>query len=123
NTLNEALPKRSGAKPAQALRELCEVTDEEWRPAIEVAFTRKFAVVVDDADYDIAEKVYHQLKDEAKGESLVNPMDVKALQTSAREGSLAKKLETSHPIARALVDHLFGSLMCVHKASDLRKHA
>ena len=40
---------------AKHLRELCEVTDERWRPAIEIAFTRKFAVVVAPDHYDDAE--------------------------------------------------------------------
>ncbi len=73
DTLNASLPRRGRDAPAQALWQLCEVTDERWRPAIEVAFSRKFAVVVRAEDYDAAEKVYHAMREETRGESLINP--------------------------------------------------
>ncbi len=121
--LNEALPRRGGANPARALRELCEVTDENWRAAVEVAFTRKFAVVVDAADFDQAEEIYRSLRNEAPRESLINPRHALELKGEVRPGSLAQKLETSHPVAARLVAHLFGDLMCVKEISELRDHA
>jgi uncharacterized protein YPO0396 len=123
NALNQKLPRRESKNPALALRELCEVTDEEWRPAIEVAFGRKFAVVVDGEDFNAAEEIYRGLKGEALRESLINPQDALELKGEIRSGSLAEKLETSHPVATALVRHLFGDLMCVENVSDLRRHA
>src|SRR5439155_22072446 len=53
-TLNRAIPRRNGQPAARALRQLREVNDERWRPALGVAFAQKFAVVVDDADYNDA---------------------------------------------------------------------
>ncbi|MFA7344627.1 MAG: SbcC/MukB-like Walker B domain-containing protein [Terrimicrobiaceae bacterium] len=123
NALNQALPRRGPENPARALRELCEVTDETWRPALEVAFSRKFAVVVAEEDFDRAEAVYRDLKNEASRESLVHPGQALELRGTAKPGSLAEKLETGHPIAAALVNHLLGDLMCVKKTSDLRTHA
>jgi uncharacterized protein YPO0396 len=119
--LNKHLPRRGAEPSAQALWQLCEVTDERWRPALEVAFARKFAVVVDATDYDQAERIYQELRHEARGESLINPGQVPA--TPRQPGSLAEKLETNHPIARAVVDHLFGDVICVERREDLRKHA
>lgn len=123
SALNAQLPRRGSEPAAQALWQLCEVVDERWRPALEVTFARKFAVVVDERDYDAAERIYHGLREEARGESLVNPRQ--ALELGRREprpGSLALQLETSHPVARAVVDHLFGDVMCVETVQDLRQH-
>ncbi len=122
NTLNNSLLSRGAGLPARHLRELCEVNDESWRPAIEVAFTRKFAVVVDALDYDAAERIYHELRDAARGESLVNPTKALAQQRPVLAGSLAEKLTTSHPVAAAVVSQLFGGLMCVESREQLREH-
>lgn len=122
NVLNDRLPRDGSDKPAYALREVCEVTDEEWRPAIETAFGRKFAVIVDPANFDEAEQIYLQLKQEASRESLINPTQALELRGEARTGSLAEKLETSHPVARAVVNHTLGDLMCVKDVRELRNH-
>ncbi len=122
DTLNSSLLARGADLPARHLRELCEVNDERWRPAIEVAFTRKFAVVVDAEDYDAAERLYHQLRDSAAGESLVNPAKALKQKRAVQPGSLAEKLTTSHPVAAAVVNQLFGGLMCVEQREQLREH-
>ena len=100
--MNHQLLASTNELPARHLRELCEVRDgeEAWRPAIEVAFTRKFAVVVSPEHYDEAERIYHQLRDEARGESLVNPPKALQLKRPVRAGSLAEKLSTEHPSPR-----------------------
>lgn len=123
DALNQSLPRRGTDNPARALRELCEVADEAWRPAVEVAFSKKFAIVVSEDDFDRAEIIYRDLKSETARESLVNPRHALELAGKVRPGSLAEKLETSHPVAAALVAHLFGDLMCVENAGGLRAHA
>jgi len=123
DSLNAALPRRGKENPARALRELCEVSDEAWRPAIEVAFGRKFAVVVEERDFDEAERVFHSLRQNTSRESLINPGQV--MQTGRRPpkpGSLAEKIETDHPVARAIVDQTLGDLMCVDDVRSLRQH-
>ena len=87
--------------------------DERWRAAIEVAFTRKFAIVVEAARYDEAERLYHELRGEAgrERESLVNPTKALKLPRKVRPGSLAEKIDAQHPVAAALVEQLFGELM------------
>src|SRR4029079_1907461 len=76
--------------PARHLCQLCEVKDERWRPAIDVAFTRKFAIVVDPDHYDKAESIYYGLKLHASGqrESLVNPAKALKLARPIQKGSL-----------------------------------
>ena len=124
DALNHHLKAGTRDLPARHLRELCEVKEgeEQWRPAIEVAFTRKFAVVVPPAHYDEAERIYHQMREESRGESLVNPAKALKLKRPVRAGSLAEKLSTQHPVAEAIISHQFGELMCVEHREELRDH-
>ena len=106
---------------------MCEVTDERWRPAIEVAFARKFAVVVAVEHYEQAEQIYHSLKPselggEAGRESLVNPTKALQRRKPVRPGSLAEKIKTSQPVAEAIISEAFGNLMCVERREALRDH-
>jgi hypothetical protein len=125
DALNSGLLSRGSHLPAQHFRALCEVTDERWRPAIEIAFARKFAITVSPEQYEQAEKIYHGLKasefgNETGRESLINPAKALKLKKTVRSGSLAEKLKTSHPVAEAVVSHLFGDVMCVESLAQLR---
>ncbi len=125
DTLNSTLPSSGSGLPAQHLRALCEVNDERWRPAIEVVFARKFAIVVAPEHYEQAEKIYHGLKaselgNETGRESLINPNKAAKLKKTVRPGSLAEKLTTGQPVAESIVSQLFGDLMCVESLGQLR---
>ena len=120
--LNKRLPRRGRENPARQLRELCEVNDEDWRPAVELAFARKFAIVVHRDDYGEALRIYKDFPQDSERESLVDPERALARQSTARENSLARKLECADPVARAVVDELFGNVICVDNLEDLRKH-
>ncbi|MBM3880835.1 MAG: hypothetical protein FJ387_14145 [Verrucomicrobia bacterium] len=127
DALNHHLPSPGADLPAQPLCQLCEVTDERWRPAIEVAFTRKFAIVVSPEHYDQAEAIYHALEASELGpepgrESLINPAKALKLKKPVRTGSLAEKLKTEHPVAEATIRQLFGDLICVEQREELREH-
>lgn len=120
--LNKRLPRRGRDNPARQLRELCEVADEEWRPALELAFTRKFAVVVSPEDYPEALRIYKELAADSPQESLVDPGRALARKPKRVEDSLASKVTSEHPVARAVLDDLFGGVACVRSLDDLRKH-
>lgn len=123
DSINSTLPRRANGDPsAYALRELCEVKDERWRPALETSFSRKFAVVVDSGNYKHAETVYREMKGSAPGESLINPDQALEMRPKRMKGCLAEHLECHSPIAQAIVDHLFGRIICVENAADLTKH-
>ncbi len=122
NSLNQNLPTEGRAPAAQPLCKLCEVTDEEWRPAIEVAFTRKFAIVVSEANYLAALKLYREVKNDSPQESLVHPAKALKLAGHIQPGSLAAKLTATHPVAQAILSHLFGHLMCVEQVGELAAH-
>jgi hypothetical protein len=122
NALNQNLPSAGRTPAAQPLCKLCEVTDEGWRAAIEVAFNRKFAIVVSDANYPAALTIYQEIKAESPQESLIHPGKALRLARPIKPGSLAEKLQAEHPIARAIVSNLFGELMCVERNEDLSNH-
>lgn len=127
DTLNHRLMSLGAELPARHLRDLCEVTDERWRPAIEIAFTRKFAVVVDSSQYEEAEKIYHALKASDLGghatlESLVNPTKALERRKPVKPGSLAEKIQTQHPVAAAVLSEAFGHVMCVERREQMREH-
>lgn len=122
NALNQSLPSAGRTPPALPLCKLCEVTDEDWRAAIEVAFSRKFAIVVSEPNYPAALKIYQSLKEESPQESLVHPAKALRLARPIKPGSLAEKLQSEHPIARAIIANLFGELMCVERNEDLSTH-
>jgi hypothetical protein len=118
--LNKRLRRRTAEPAAQALWQLCEVNDEDWRPALEVAFTQKYAVIVDPQDFEEAERFYYDLREDARGESLIDPSQLAAV--SRKEGSLADKIDAKHPIARSIVDHIFGDVVCVTEFQEFTKH-
>lgn len=125
HAINAALPRLPGQPPAQALRELCEVADEAWREAIEVVFTEKFAVIVADELFDEALRAYEALQPQAQGkssavESLLHPEKVAALSCEVLPGSLAEKIEASHPVARAFINHWFGRMICCQTLEQFR---
>jgi uncharacterized protein YPO0396 len=123
DAVNSTLPRRRNGDPAAfALRELCEVKDERWRPAIEIAFSRKFAVVVEPENYRFAETIYREMKGGAPGESLINPDQALDLNSRCEPNCLADHLECHDPVAQSIVDHLFGRLICVEDAKDLTKY-
>jgi len=124
--LREALPLLPGQAGPRSLRDVCEVTDEHWREAVEVAFTEKFAVLVAEDHYDQALEILAALKaaevSKAGPQSLIHP--ARALESAgvARKNSLAAKISTADPVARAIVDALFGEVVCVEKLSSLGNH-
>ena len=127
DALNNSLLSRGADLPAQHLRQLCEVADERWRPAIEVAFSRKFAVVVALEHYEQSEKIFHSLNASDLGgdssrESLVNPTKALQRRKPVKPGSLAEKLKATNPVAEAVISEAFGNLMCVARREELREH-
>ena len=123
DAINAVLPRRANGEPeAMALRELCEVNDEKWRPALEIAFTRKFAVVVDSNRYKMAEQIYRDMKTAAPGESLIDPDQALDMRPHREPGCLAEKLDCDHPVAQKIVDHLFGRIICVENPDELRNY-
>jgi hypothetical protein len=120
--LVDTIPGKGREPSAQPLCKLCELMDEKWRPAVEIAFARKFAIVVDEVNYPEAVTLYYKMEGAAPQESLIDPAAALRLDQRVRPGSLAEKIQTEHPVVRAVVSHLFGDLMCVENFAELDKH-
>lgn len=128
HALREALPGLPGQPGPRAMRELCEVTDERWREAAEVAFTEKFAVLVPTAHYPEALAILRGLsaaeasKPGVGPQTLIHPERAKASSAKARKHSLAAKITTDDAIARRVIDAWFGEVVCVEDVADFQNH-
>ncbi len=120
NELSSALPRNGAKRTAVPLCLLCEVNDESWRAALEVAFDRKFAIVVEEANFPQALEIAKEFKRDAGSEPLVI-LD-RAVKCLAKPGSLAEKLKAEDPIARSIIDQVFGEIICVENPDDILKH-
>ena len=97
------------------LAEAAEITDQEWVNAIEGWLnTRRFALLVDPADFQRALEIYNRLPRSVAGAFIPN---IEKMRTaSAKLGSLAKFVKTEgKDYARIYIDYTLGKVM----AADL----
>jgi hypothetical protein len=124
--LKESLPILPGEAPPRALRELCEVDDEAWRNAAEVAFEEKFSVLVSPSHYGQALEILNSLPAadlvRAGTQRLIDAGAMVAAKPSRKKGSLAEILRASEPAARACIDHLFGEVIRVSSSLEFSSH-
>ena len=100
--------------------ELPTVTDAEdarrWWPALELLLgARRWSIIVGSDDYHAALEVARRTAPGREAEALVNPLEVLSprLAREVQDGSLAARVEVTHPLARAYADHLLGDVLCV----------
>jgi uncharacterized protein YPO0396 len=124
--LKSQLPLLPNQMPPRALREICEVTDENWRAAAEVVFEEKFAVLVASGNYEEAAAILRKLPvseiNAAGPQRLIDLTAVKATKPAAKKGSLAELLSTADDEARACIDSLFGDMVRVTDPGHLDRH-
>lgn len=124
--LRDALPLTPGETPPRALRELCEINDETWRPAAEVSLSEKFAVIVSPEHHESAAKILDQLSahDVAKAgpQSLIDSAHLLSSKPKPEKKSLAEVFDCSDPVARAIIDQSFGNLIRVSNSSEMAGH-
>jgi uncharacterized protein YPO0396 len=124
--LKSQLPLLPGQTPPRALREICEVTDETWRAAVEVVFEEKFAVLVGSEHYDEAAAILKKLPlseiNAAGPQRLIDLSAMMSKKPSTKKGSLAELLATADDDARACIDSLFGDLMRVENPAHFDRH-
>lgn len=127
DALVQRLPHRGERSGARHLRDLCEVIDETWRPALEIFFAEKFAVLVPSADYPQAEQIFRQLQasdlaENTGRESLIRRDRVFARDPGYHPRSLAAKLSCDDPQVRVLLNQMLGNVICVDDIVELRLH-
>lgn len=124
--LKAQLPLLPDQTPPRALRELCEVSDENWRAAAEVVFEEKFAVLVAKDHYDQAAEILAKLPAselvQAGPQRLVDPSVLRAPKSGPKKGSLAEIFQTSDEEARLCIESLFGEMMRVTDPAALERH-
>lgn len=130
HALCDLLPILPGQPRPQALRELCEVIDETWRPAAEAALTEKFAVLVCSEHYEQATEILLQLPHAevhpataATGPlRLIHRDKASAARPVRLRHSLAEIIQTDDPAARAYLDASLGDVIRVQHHDDLSRH-
>jgi len=124
--LRDALPILPGEDPPRALRELCEVDDENWRAAAEVVFEEKYAVLVTSEHHDRALEILHGLPEadllKAGPQRLINSDEMLAAKPRQLKKSLAEVLRSKHPTARACIDKWFGEIIRVSSPKEFVSH-
>ncbi len=124
--LRESLPILPGEELPRALRELCEVEDENWRAAAEVAFDEKFSVLVSALHYDRAIEILQGLPEsdlvKAGPQRLLHTGRILGTEPRRLKKSLAEILRCSSPEAQACIDQLFGEMIRVSSNEDLEKY-
>ncbi|MGD7653039.1 MAG: SbcC/MukB-like Walker B domain-containing protein [Verrucomicrobiales bacterium] len=120
--LRDSLPLLPGQAPPRALRELCEVDDEDWRNAAEIAFEEKFAVIVPPEHHAQALEILNALPEsdlvEAGPQHLIDAEKHRSAKPRQLKHSLAGILRCDDPAARACIDHLFGRVIRVSSLEE-----
>lgn len=125
--LREHLPLLPGEAPPRALRELCEVEDETWRAAAEVAFEEKLGVLVASGHHAQALEILSKLPAsdllKAGPQRLIDAGKFIASAKSKRlKNSLAEIIRCSDEAAQGYVDSLFGEMIRVSTAEEFARH-
>lgn len=124
--LFQAIRQKLGSRVEQ-LGRLIEVKPEaeRWWPALELFLGRnRWVIVVENAaDYREALEILRRTPPGREPESLLNPAEVRQLRGEARADSLFSKVEVSHSVARAYVEHLLGDVQCVANVEELESCA
>ncbi len=126
HALREALPSLPGEAPPRALRELCEVEDEAWRPAAETALEEKFAVLVASSHHARAVEILHQLPaadlSKAGPQRLIDAGAMLSSKSRRLKHSLAEIFRCADPAAQACIDSLFGEVIRAASPADFARH-
>ncbi|MNK76101.1 recombination protein F [compost metagenome] len=105
--------------------EEAELIDEDWRNAIEGYLnTQRFDLLVEPEYVAEAFGIYEREKWKYKleGVGLVDTEKEKRYLGSAEQGSLAREVETVHPVIQAHVEHLLGRVIKSANEQELRRH-
>jgi len=101
--------------PEQICR-LVEIKEESepWRRAIELFLrNNRFAILLDPKRYKLVRRLVPELDFDTRREPLIDPDENEKIGARCLPGSLAEKIATAHPAARAFIDHLLGNVLCV----------
>lgn len=124
--LRDQLPLLPNETPPRALRELCEIEDETWRHAAEVAFDQKFSVIVAESHYEKALAILRSIPEaellKSGPQRLVCDATMLAQKDDRRKNSLAEIFRCQHPAAQASIDNQFGEMIRISSPADLTKH-
>jgi hypothetical protein len=122
--LEKKLPRTADGFGPEQLCRLTELKSEEerWRPALELFLrNNRFALILDPQRHQLAQQLLDKDFDrETRREPLVDPEEAVRLEARILPDSLAAKVTTSHPVARAFLNHLLGGVVCVESTAQFK---
>ncbi|VEU80521.1 ATP-binding protein [Haploplasma axanthum] len=125
-SLNEGLSEHYQKDiKVQPLAELIEVNDEKWRNALEgYLSTQKFNLIVEPEYFDLALKIYDEVKNELQiyGVGLVNTQKLSEYGEIDSK-SLASKIDTDYRHARNYINMILNGVITVEKAEELKNYS
>lgn len=107
------------------LCELLEVTDEQWRNAVEGYLnTQRFYILVEPESFDIALGIYDKLRKAKKayGVGLINTRKLEKYD-AAPEGTLATVVSSPNQYASRFVNMVLGKVQMCEHYSDLKNYS
>ncbi len=116
---------RIGRSPEpRILCELLEITDEQWRNAVEGYLnTQRFYILVEPESFDIALGIYDKLRKARKayGVGLINTRKLEKY-SEAPEGTLASVVSSQNPYARQFINMVLGKVYMCRHYSELKNY-
>jgi hypothetical protein len=103
--------------------DLVDVNDEEWRGTIEAVLGKsREALIVSPENATTAIRIYRYEGKKFRGSQVVNTRKTAQWKNLCKPGSLAEKITTENPHARAFINLRLGNILCVESEADLLKH-
>ena len=107
------------------LSDLLEITNEEWRNAIEGYLgQQKLYLLIPKEVYKDALLIYRNICNEYKisGIGLIDEDKLMTSEISQKENSLATLIRTEHQVARKYIDFLLGNVRMCANVTELNRH-
>lgn len=122
--IKEAFAEIGRRSEPYVLCELLEITDAQWRDAVEGYLnTQRFYILVEPDSFDIALGIYDRLRKEGKayGVGLINTQRMEEYE-DAMPGTLAMAVTSKNKYARRYIHMILGKVHLCERYEDLKKY-
>lgn len=122
--IKEAFAEIGRRSEPYVLCELLEITDAQWRDAVEGYLnTQRFYILVEPDSFDIALGIYDRMRKEGKayGVGLINTQRMEEYE-DAMPGTLAMAVTSKNKYARRYIHMILGKVHLCERYEDLKKY-
>ena len=120
--INEEFQNRKIQSEARIFADLLEVSDPEWRNAVEGYLnTQRMNIIVEPQYYDIAAQVYDRIRNKVHSVGVVNTTKISE-DTETVPNSLFEVVHSDNRYARAYASYLLGRVTRCESVGELKLH-